>query len=214
MDIGSMRGLERARPSSTNCGERASRREEIVETGEPGVYRRLVLHWTEKLLQSLLWAYGGPHRRPPHREDDAESFLEVPASSDSIGQKTWLQWSEGGWDESGRQGTRSSPSVSTPRLRTLAWGKVLAFGLSKNSERSFVWLACRLHVHEVILKGCSEPASALPLVTDIGNLQTIRNRWPSWIPRRTTVETSEDLVEFFRPNDTASKLKDWNALAF
>ncbi|KAG0710019.1 hypothetical protein GWK47_023658 [Chionoecetes opilio] len=36
---------------------------------------------------------------------------------------------------------------------------------------------------------------------------------PSWIPRRETVETSEDLVEFFATNDTASKLKD-DALAF
>ncbi|KAG0728937.1 hypothetical protein GWK47_031394 [Chionoecetes opilio] len=37
---------------------------------------------------------------------------------------------------------------------------------------------------------------------------------PSWIPRgRETVEISEDLVEFFATNDTASKLKD-DALAF
>ncbi|KAG0716138.1 hypothetical protein GWK47_010338 [Chionoecetes opilio] len=56
-------------------------------------------------------------------------------------------------------------------------------------------------------------ASALPLVLTLESSNDSVIDGPSWIPRRETVETSEDLVEFFATNDTASKLKD-DALAF
>ncbi|KAG0725719.1 hypothetical protein GWK47_038071 [Chionoecetes opilio] len=58
----------------------------------------------------------------------------------------------------------------------------------------------------------SKPASALPLVLKLESSNDSVIDGPSWIPRRETVETSKDLVEFFATNDTASKLKD-DALA-
>ncbi|KAG0718982.1 U2 small nuclear ribonucleoprotein B'' [Chionoecetes opilio] len=80
--------------------------------------------------------------------------------------------------------------------------------------RSLLWLACRHHVHEVILKDVFEASLGSSSGPDIGIFKRLRDRW-SFVDssQRETVETSEDLVEFFATNDTASKLKD-DALAF
>ncbi|KAG0729047.1 hypothetical protein GWK47_003588 [Chionoecetes opilio] len=127
--------------------------------------------------------------------------------------ETWLGVVLKEVDENGRQG-QDHRLFSNPRLRTLAWCKVLAFGLSKNSDEAcFVGLPPSCPRGETS-RMSSKPASALPLVLTLESSNDSVIDGPSWIsPQRETVETSEDLVRVLRPNGHCSKLKD-DALAF
>ncbi|KAG0724292.1 hypothetical protein GWK47_040863 [Chionoecetes opilio] len=79
--------------------------------------------------------------------------------------------------------------------------------------RSLLWLACRIMSHEVILKDVFEASLGSSSGPDIGIFKRLRDQWSFVDSSQRDGGTSEDLVEFFATNDTASKLKD-DALAF
>ncbi|KAG0710572.1 hypothetical protein GWK47_022550 [Chionoecetes opilio] len=143
MDIGSM-AVSKSTVHRARIAGREQAAEKIVELRNQEIPERLVLHWDGKLLPSLSGDTEDRIAVLLTGEDDAEFLLGVPASSDSTGRNMAAVVLKE-VDERA-SGTRSSPSVSTPRLRTLAWCKVLAFGLSKNSDEAYFGLACRHHV--------------------------------------------------------------------
>ncbi|KAG0726234.1 hypothetical protein GWK47_037027 [Chionoecetes opilio] len=149
MDIGSM-AISKGTVHRARIAGREQAAEKIVELRNQEIPERLVLHWDGKLLPSLSGDTEDRIAVLLTGEDAPSSFLGSRQARIRLANVAAVVLKE--VDEAG-VGTRSSPSVSTPRLRTLAWCK------------------------------------------------------------RETVETSEDLVEFFATNDTASKLKD-DALAF
>ncbi|KAG0720730.1 hypothetical protein GWK47_047895 [Chionoecetes opilio] len=90
----------RARSSSTKfAGERASRREIIVELRTRRYLRGGPCIFTENPPVPPL-AIGGPHRRPLKGKDDAEFLLGVLQARIRLAE-TWLQWSLKGVDEAG-----------------------------------------------------------------------------------------------------------------
>ncbi|KAG0717807.1 hypothetical protein GWK47_053694 [Chionoecetes opilio] len=181
MDIGSM-AVSKSMVHRARIAGREQASEKIVELRNQEIPERLVLHWDGKLLPSL--------------SGDTEDRIAVlltgkmtPSSFLGPG-KLGFDWKgnvaavvlEGGGEAGVR--TRSSPSVSTPQLQTLAWCK---------------------DVFEASLCSSSGP--------DIGIFKRSVIDGPSWIPRRENGETSRTSLEFFATNATASKLKD-DALAF
>ncbi|KAG0724697.1 hypothetical protein GWK47_040037 [Chionoecetes opilio] len=70
---------------STRIAGREQAAEKIVELRNQEIPERLAPALGTKNSSRRSWRYRGPHRRPPHGEDDAEFLLGVPASSDSTG---------------------------------------------------------------------------------------------------------------------------------
>ncbi|KAG0716576.1 hypothetical protein GWK47_009313 [Chionoecetes opilio] len=112
MDIGSM-AVSKSTVHRARIAGRANRREDR-ETAEPGDTREVGPALGRKLLPSLSGDTEDRKRRPPHRGDDAEFLLGVPASSDLTGRNVAAVVLKE-VDEAGVR-DRSSPSVSTPRL--------------------------------------------------------------------------------------------------
>ncbi|KAG0726267.1 hypothetical protein GWK47_036965 [Chionoecetes opilio] len=145
-------------------------------------------------------------------KDDAELFLGVPASSDSTGRNVAAVVLKE-VDEAGVRNKIIAFCFDTTASNTdMVQGACIR--IEQELGRSLLWLACRHHVNEVILKDVFEASLGSSSGPDIGIFKRLRDRW-SFVDssQRETVETSEDLVEFFATNDTASKLKD-DALAF
>ncbi|KAG0713733.1 hypothetical protein GWK47_015567 [Chionoecetes opilio] len=205
MDIGSWRSRRAGSIEHELRGESKPPRRSL-NWGTRRSLWRLVLHWDRKLLLSLSGDTEDRIAVLLTGEDDAEFLLGSRQARIRL-QKRGCSGLERGWTERA-SGTRSSPSRFDTRLRTLAWCKVLAFGLSKKIGRSLLWLACHHHVHEVILKDVFEASLGSSSGPDIGIFKRLRDRW-SFVDssQRETVETSEDLVEFFATNEHCSKLK-------
>ncbi|KAG0730275.1 hypothetical protein GWK47_028563 [Chionoecetes opilio] len=186
--------------------------EKIVELRNQEIPERLVLHWDGKILPSLS---GDTEERIAvllTGEDDAEFLLGVPASSDSTGRNVAAVVLKE-VDEAGVRDKIIAFCFDTTASNTgMVQGACIR--IEQELGRSLLWLACRHHVHEVILKDVFEASLGSSSGPDIGIFKRLRDRW-SFVDssQRETVETSEDLVEFFATNDTASKLKD-DALAF
>ncbi|KAG0724984.1 hypothetical protein GWK47_004858 [Chionoecetes opilio] len=191
-------------------GEQAA--EKIVELRNQEIPERLVLHWDGKLLPSLSGDTEDRIAVLLTGEDDAEFHLGVPASSDSTGRNVAAVVLKE-VDEAGVRDKIIAFCFDTTASNTgMVHGACIR--IEQELGRSLLWFACRHHVHEVILKDVFEASLGSSSGPDIGIFKRLRDRW-SFVDssQRETVETSEDLVEFFATNDTASKLKD-DALAF
>ncbi|KAG0724225.1 hypothetical protein GWK47_041072 [Chionoecetes opilio] len=210
MDIGSM-----AVSKSTVHRARIAGREqaaEIMELRNQEIPERLVLHWDGKLLPSLSGDTEDHIAVLLTGEDDAEFLLGVPASSDLTGRNMAAVVLKE-VDEAGVRDKIIAFCFDTTASNTgMVQGACIR--IEQELGRSWLWLACRHHVHEVILKDVFEASLGSSSGSDIGIFKRLRDRW-SFVDssQRETVETSEDLVEFFATNDTASKLKD-DTLAF
>ncbi|KAG0713304.1 hypothetical protein GWK47_016498 [Chionoecetes opilio] len=186
--------------------------EKIVELRNQEIPERLVLHWDGKLLPSLSGDTEDCIAVLLTGEDDAEFLLGVPASSDSTGRNVAAVVLKE-VDEVGVRDKIIAFCFDTTASNTgMVQGACIR--IEQELGRSLHWLACRHHVHEVILKDVFEASLGSSSGPDIGIFKRLRDRW-SFVDssQRETVETSEDLVEFFATNDIASKLKD-DALAF
>ncbi|KAG0714555.1 hypothetical protein GWK47_013921 [Chionoecetes opilio] len=183
-----------------------------MELRNPEIPERLVLHSDGKLLPSLSGDTEDRIAVLLTGEDDAEFLLGVPASSDSTGRNVAAVVLKE-VDEAGVRDKIIAFCFDTTVSNTgMVQGACIR--IEQELGRSLLWLACRHHVHEVILKDVFKASLGSSSGPDIGIFKRLRDRW-SFVDssQRETVETSEDLVEFFATNDTASKLKD-DALAF
>ncbi|KAG0722968.1 hypothetical protein GWK47_043521 [Chionoecetes opilio] len=206
MDIGSM-AVSKSTVHRARIAGREQAAEKIVELRNQEIPERLVLHWDGKLLPSLSGDTEDRIAVLLTGEDDAEFLLGVPASSDSTGRNVAAVVLKE-VDEAGVRDKIIAFCFDTTASNTgMVQGACIR--IEQELGRSLLWLACRHHVHEVILKDVFEASLGSSSGPDIGIFQRLRDRW-SFVDssQRETVETSEDLVEFFATNDTASKLKD------
>ncbi|KAG0724840.1 hypothetical protein GWK47_039783 [Chionoecetes opilio] len=209
MDIESM-AVSKSTVHRARIAGREQAAEKIVELRNQEIPERLVLHWDGKLLPSLSGDTEDRIAVLLTGEDDAEFLLGVPASSDLTGRNVAAMVLKE-VDEAGVRDKIIAFCFDTTASNTgMVQGACIR--IEQELGRSLLWLACRHHVHEVILKDVFEASSSSG--PDIGIFKLLCDRW-SFVDssQRETVETSEDLVEFFATNDTASKLKD-DALAF
>ncbi|KAG0715569.1 hypothetical protein GWK47_011670 [Chionoecetes opilio] len=208
MDIGSM-AVSKSTVHRARIAGREQAAEKIVELRNQEIPERLVLHWDRKLLPSLSGDTEDRIAVLLTGEDDAEFLLGVPASSDSTGRNVGVKEV----DEAGVKDKIIAFCFNTTASNTgMVQGACIR--IEQELGRSLLWLACRHHVHEVILKDVFEASLGSSSGPVVGIFKRLRDRW-SFVDssQRETVETSEDLVEFFATHDTASKLKD-DALAF
>ncbi|KAG0727484.1 hypothetical protein GWK47_034566 [Chionoecetes opilio] len=211
MDIGSM-AVSKSTVHRARIAGREQAAEKIVELRNQEIPERLVLHWDGKLLPSLSGDTEDRIAVLLTGEDDAEFLLGVPASSDSTGRNVAAVVLKE-VDEAGIRDKIIAFCFDTTASNTgMVQGACIL--IEQELGRSLLWLACRHHVLEVILKDVFEASLGSSSGPDIGIFKRLHDRW-SFVDssQRETVETSEDLVEFFATNDTASKLKD-DALAF
>ncbi|KAG0711437.1 hypothetical protein GWK47_020605 [Chionoecetes opilio] len=211
MDIGSM-SVSKSTVHRARIAGREQAAEKIVELRNQEIPERLVLHWDGKLLPSLSGDTEDHIAVLLTGEDDAEFLLGVPASSDSTGRNVAAVVLKE-VDEAGVRDKIIAFCFDTTASNTgMVQGACIR--IEQELGQSLLWLACRHHVHEVILRDVFQASLGSPSGPDIGIFKRLRDRW-SFVnsSQREMVETSEDLVEFFATNDTASKLKD-DALAF
>ncbi|KAG0712202.1 hypothetical protein GWK47_019002 [Chionoecetes opilio] len=114
----------RARSIEHDCGESQAAEKNRGTERHQEIPERLILHWYGKLLPrpSLAIRRTASPSSSTVEDDAGNSFLGSPPSSDSTGRNVAAVGLEAGVYEAGVR-DMNSPSVSTPRLRTLAWCK-------------------------------------------------------------------------------------------
>lgn len=172
---------------------------------------RVVLHWDGKLLPDI--SGSGEHADRiavvVTAEDGVEFLLGVPATTDSTGKNV-------------------AALVMKEAEAAGVIDKIIGFGFDTTASntgmvqgactrmeqtlgRSVLWLACRHHIHEVILKDVFLECLGCSSGPDIAIFKRLQTRWQfvdTTVKRCETAETCDDLIEFFATNSTARHLKD------
>lgn len=169
------------------------------------------MHWDGKLL-SLFSEQRDRIAILITREDDTEFLLEVPVSLNSTGRSMNAVVLK----EVSKVGVKDKIiafAFDTTALNTRMVQSACIW-IQQDLGQSLLWLACIHHAHKIILKDVFHANLSFFFDPDIGIYKRLHNRWSTLDFSQTeTVETLEDLVQFFATNDTARKMKD-NPLAF
>ena len=157
---------------------RVKNREEIAMSLSFKPEVPLVLHWDGKLLPSLADGRSLEERVAVLVSgEDTEELLGVPVSSDGTGQavaETVLKLVR----ESSLEGNIIGMSFDTTAANTgMVQGACIR--IERALEKPLVWLACRHHILEVVLKDVFEACMGPSSGPDISLFKRLQNRWPS-----------------------------------
>ncbi|KAG0730157.1 hypothetical protein GWK47_003324 [Chionoecetes opilio] len=181
MDIGSM-AVSKSTVHRARIAGREQAAEKIVELRNQEIPERLVLHWDGKLLPSLSGDTEDRIAVLLTGEDDAEFLLGVPASSDSTGRNVAAVVLKE-VDEAGVRDKIIAFCFDTTASNTgMVQGACIR--IEQELGRSLLWLACRHHVHEVILKDVFEASLGSSSGPELESSNDSVIDGPSWIPRR------------------------------
>ncbi|KAG0724873.1 hypothetical protein GWK47_039711 [Chionoecetes opilio] len=173
MDIGSM-AVSKSTVHRARIAGREQAAEKIVELRNQEIPERLVLHWDGKLLPSLSGDTEDRIAVLLTGEDDAEFLLGVPTSSDSTGRNVAAVVLKE-VDEAGVRDKIIAFCFDTTASNTgMVQGACIR--IEQELGRSLLWLACRHHVHEVILKDVFEASLGSSSGPDIGIFTRLRDR--------------------------------------
>ncbi|KAG0730304.1 hypothetical protein GWK47_028506 [Chionoecetes opilio] len=172
MAIGSM-AVSKSTVHRARIAGREQAAEKIVELRNQEIPERLVLHWDGKLLLSLSGDTEDHIALLLTGEDDAEFLLGVPASSDSTGRNVAAVVLKE-VDEAGVRDKIIAFCFDTTASNTgMVQGACIR--IEQELGRSLLWLACRHHVHEVILKDVFEASLGSSSGPDIGIFKLLRD---------------------------------------
>ncbi|KAG0730554.1 hypothetical protein GWK47_028010 [Chionoecetes opilio] len=137
----------------------------------------LVLHWDGKLLPSLADGRSLEERVPVLvSAEDTEELLGVPVSADGTGQavaETVLKLVR----ESSLEGNIIGMAFDTTAANTgMVQGACIR--IERALEKPLVWLACRHHILEVVLKDVFEACMGPSSGPNIALFKRLQNRWP------------------------------------
>ncbi|KAG0709947.1 hypothetical protein GWK47_023793 [Chionoecetes opilio] len=137
----------------------------------------LVLHWDGKLLPSLADGRSLEERVAVLvSEEDTEELLGVPVSADGTGQvvaETVLKLVR----ESSLEGNIIGMALDTTAANTgMVQGACIR--IERALEKPLVWLACRHHILEVVLKDVFEACMGPSSGPNIALFKRLQNRWP------------------------------------
>ncbi|KAG0728657.1 hypothetical protein GWK47_003670 [Chionoecetes opilio] len=156
---------------------RVKNREEIVMSLSFKPEVPLVLHWDGKLLPSLADGRSLEERVAVLVSgEDTEELLGVPVSADGTGQavaETVLKLVR----ESSLEGNIIGMAFNTTAANTgMVQGACIR--IERALERPLVWLACRHHILEVVLKDVFEACMGPSSGPNIALFKRLQNRWP------------------------------------
>ena len=196
--------VHRARTSGRKeCAQKIREQKDIEQL------ERVVLHWDGKLLPEVSGSGEQVDRIAVvvTAEGGTEFFLGAPATNDSTGKNVAavvLKEAE----EAGVIDNVIGFGFDTTASNTgMVQGACIR--MEKSLGRSMLWLACRHHIHEVVLKDVFCECLGSSNAPEVAIFKRLKSQWQFVDPtKKETVETCNELIEFFAANSTACQLKD------